>query len=187
MNNMSNISNMSNQSNIGNNKYFTQLSPSEINKPDSKVIRDLQSQALPSRNLSVFQPAEPQYAGQRERMQHNQPPMHQPVQQPAESTPMSPMAPQTRMPARLPNATPETLVNTAFMPAYLSEQIGKWMRVEFLIGNHLTDRVGRLIEVGASYIVLQLLDPNTTLLCDLFSIKFVTIIDNQDFESLISR
>lgn len=173
---------MNNASNTGNNKYYTQLSPSDINKPDSKTMRNLQSQSLPSRNLGVFQPAEPQYTGQREMI--NQPPMRQPMQPSPERMPA---VPQTRMPARVPNATPETLTNAAFLPAYLSSQIGKWMRVEFLIGNNLTDRVGKLIEVGASYIVLQLLDPNSVLLCDLFSIKFVTIIKDEHFELLVSR
>ncbi len=51
------------------------------------------------------------------------------------------------------------------------------MRVEFLIGTSgaLVDRVGTLVEVGASYIVLRPLFANDLVMCDLYSIKFATI------------
>lgn len=40
---------------------------------------------------------------------------------------------------------PETLKNPIYTPAFLREQIGKLMRVEFLIGtNNLVDRIGVL-------------------------------------------
>ena len=49
---------------------------------------------------------------------------------------------------------PETLKNPIYTPAFLREQIGKVMRVEFLIGtNNLVDRIGVLEDVGASYIL----------------------------------
>jgi hypothetical protein len=51
------------------------------------------------------------------------------------------------------------------------------MRVEFLLGtNLLTDRTGTLVAVGASYIVLRLVDSDDLMMCDIFSIKFVTIL-----------
>ena len=51
---------------------------------------------------------------------------------------------------------PETLRNPIYTPAFLREQIGKLMRVEFLIGtNNLVDRIGVLEDVGASYILLR--------------------------------
>ena len=41
------------------------------------------------------------------------------------------------------NQSPETLTNNIYTPAFLREQIGKLVRVEFLIGtNNLTDRIG---------------------------------------------
>lgn len=73
---------------------------------------------------------------------------------------------------------PETLSNPIYVPGYLERQIGKIMRVEFLIGNTITDRVGRLVEVGASYIVLRTFE-NSRMLCDLYSIKFATIVQNE--------
>ncbi len=82
--------------------------------------------------------------------------------------------------------TPETLTNPIFIPGFLRQNIGRWVRVEFLIGNTLTDRVGILTEVGASYILLQSIDPNSYILCDMFSIKFVVIINTDNYGSLLT-
>ena len=70
--------------------------------------------------------------------------------------------------------SPEIMTNNIYTPAFLREQIGKLVRVEFLIGtNNLVDRVGILQD--ASYILLQSIESNTLLYCDIYSIKFVTI------------
>lgn len=75
--------------------------------------------------------------------------------------------------------SPEILTNNIYTPAFLREQIGKLMRVEFLIGtNNLTDRVGILEDVGASYILLRSVESNTLVYCDIYAIKFVTIAAN---------
>lgn len=72
--------------------------------------------------------------------------------------------------------SPEILTNNIYTPAFLRQQIGKLVRVEFLIGtNNLTDRIGILEDVGASYILLRSLESNTTIYADIYSIKFVTI------------
>ena len=72
--------------------------------------------------------------------------------------------------------SPEILTNSIYTPAFLREQIGKLMRVEFLIGtNNLVDRIGILEDVGASYILLRSLESDTITYCDIYSIKFVTI------------
>lgn len=72
--------------------------------------------------------------------------------------------------------TPEILTNNIYTPAFLRTQIGKLMRVEFLIGtNNLTDRVGVLEEVGASYILLRSVESNLTTFADIYAIKFITI------------
>jgi hypothetical protein len=72
---------------------------------------------------------------------------------------------------------PSTVENTFFTPGFLRTQIGRRMRVEFLLGtNLLTDRTGTLVAVGASYIVLKLVDSDDLMMCDIYSIKFVTII-----------
>ena len=72
--------------------------------------------------------------------------------------------------------SPEILTNSIYTPAFLREQIGKLMRVEFLIGtNNLTDRIGILEDVGASYILLRSVENDNITYCDIYSIKFITI------------
>ena len=72
--------------------------------------------------------------------------------------------------------TPEILTNPIYTPAFLREQIGKLMRVEFLIGtNNLVDRIGVLQDVGASYILLRSFESDSLVYCDIYSIKFITI------------
>ena len=74
------------------------------------------------------------------------------------------------------NNMPETLTNPIYTPAFLRQQIGKLMRVEFLIGtNNLTDRIGILEDVGASYILLRSIESGVLTYADIYSIKFVTI------------
>ena len=72
--------------------------------------------------------------------------------------------------------SPEILTNSIYTPAFLREQIGKLMRVEFLIGtNNLVDRIGFLADVGASYILLRSVENDSLIYCDIYSIKFITI------------
>ena len=72
--------------------------------------------------------------------------------------------------------SPEIMRNPIYTPAFLREQIGKLMRVEFLIGtNNMTDRIGILDDVGASYILLRSLENDSLVYCDIYSIKFITI------------
>lgn len=74
--------------------------------------------------------------------------------------------------------SPEIITNNMYTPAFLREQIGKLVRVEFLIGtDNLTDRVGILEDVGTSYILLRSIDSGNLLYCDIYSIKFVAITD----------
>lgn len=72
--------------------------------------------------------------------------------------------------------SPEILTNPIYTPAFLREQIGRLMRVEFLIGtNNMTDRIGILEDVGASYILLRSFENDSLVYCDIYSIKFITI------------
>lgn len=66
--------------------------------------------------------------------------------------------------------------DTSYTQGYLKTQIGKRVRIEFLIGtNMLTDRIGTLMEVGISYVIIQPVDTDDLLLADIYAIKFVTI------------
>lgn len=72
--------------------------------------------------------------------------------------------------------SPEVLTNSIYTPAFLRQQIGKLMRVEFLIGtNMLVDRIGILQDVGASYILLRSFENDSLIYCDIYAIKFITI------------
>ncbi len=72
---------------------------------------------------------------------------------------------------------PVTVESTLFTPGFLRTQIGRRIRVEFLLGtNLLTDRTGTLVAVGASYILLRPIDSDDLMMCDIYSIKFATII-----------
>ena len=83
--------------------------------------------------------------------------------------------------------SPEILTNNIYTPAFLREQIGKLMRVEFLIGtNNLTDRIGVLEDVGASYILLRSIESNNTIFCDIYSIKFITISEGSTYNMMNS-
>ena len=85
------------------------------------------------------------------------------------------------------NNMPETLTNPIYTPAFLRQQIGKLMRVEFLIGTtNLTDRIGILEEVGVSYILLRSFENDSLVYCDLYSIKFITISANSSLVPLVS-
>ncbi len=81
---------------------------------------------------------------------------------------------------------PIELKNTAYMPAFLSKHIGKLVRVEHLLGGQLISRTGILMTVGAGFIVLRSKN-NATLVSDSDSIRFVTIIHNNDLNSLLSN
>lgn len=97
--------------------------------------------------------------------------------QPIPTNPNMPTSPAS-MPTGPAELLPPTLTEAIYTPGYLRLHIGDLMRVEFLIGNNTTDRVGRLKQVGASFIVLTALDGGSEIVCDIYSIRFVTIIEN---------
>ncbi len=75
------------------------------------------------------------------------------------------------------NYLTQMMNNDLFLPAYLSKNLGKWMKIEMLMGNSLTEKIGQLIKVGAGYVVLKLnTNPVSTVVCDLKCVKIVTII-----------
>lgn len=66
--------------------------------------------------------------------------------------------------------------DTRYMQGYLRTLIGRYMRIEFLIGtNQLRDREGTLLEVGISYIVIREAETDDNVMADVFAIKFVTV------------
>ena len=71
---------------------------------------------------------------------------------------------------------PPPVTDRYYIPGYLTSIIGKIVRAEFMVGNsQYIDKSGRLIEVGVNYFVLEDLLSNTKVMCDLYSVKFVTV------------
>lgn len=90
-----------------------------------------------------------------------------PVQQSA-STPAPPVA------ASEIGTVPQTVMDIQFTQGYLKTQIGRHVKVEFLIGTSmLVDREGTLVDVGTSFIIIRETETDDLLLCDMYSIKFV--------------
>jgi hypothetical protein len=82
--------------------------------------------------------------------------------------PVSPIAPETLEGA--------PIMDVQYTQGWLTTQIGQRVKVEFLIGtNMFVDREGTLIDVGISYIIINEVETDDLLLCDIYSIKFVRI------------
>ncbi len=102
---------------------------------------------------------------------------------------MMPM-PQNNMLTTVPNGNtvslrPETMTNTDFLPAYLKQYVGRWVRCEFFIGDTVEQRVGVLYDVGASYIIIDVIEPQTLVVCDIFSLRFITIVLDEEYGRLL--
>lgn len=66
----------------------------------------------------------------------------------------------------------------------LQENMGKYVIVEFLIGTYtLTSRQGLLYYVGTQFLVLYDEFESRFVVCDIFSVKFVTFLDTRSGRS----
>lgn len=149
--------------------------------PQNASVMGMQQQAMPSHTMSPHT------------MPSHMTPSHMTPSQVMPSSQALPTLP-TGVPAGTPSAAavptgpamngtgqgaqvPVTVESTLFTPGFLRTQIGRRVRVEFLLGtNLLTDRTGTLVAVGASYILIRPVDSDDLMMCDIYSIKFVTII-----------
>ena len=69
--------------------------------------------------------------------------------------------------------------NILYNQGWLTTQIGKYVKIEFLIGTTmLIDREGILREVGISYVVINEAGTIDLVMCDIYYIKFVRIFSN---------
>jgi hypothetical protein len=67
--------------------------------------------------------------------------------------------------------------NSNYLQDYLKSIISRLVKVDFLLGDsNFISKEGILKEVGNDYIVLEMLQSNDLLACDIYSIKFVQII-----------
>ncbi len=97
--------------------------------------------------------------------------------------PVLPEAPQFPVPPNplLPPGYQEFISyeNLQYLNGFLRTQIGKYVRIEQLIGsNLLEDRYGYLIGVGINYVLLQELDTGNVSALDYYNIKYVHIYYN---------
>lgn len=98
------------------------------------------------------------------------------AQMTAQSAPSTPATTQLMPITDTTRPAPMTMDSVEFLNGFLRTQIGRRVRVEFLIGtNTFTDKSGLLIGVGANYILLREATSDDILTCDFFNIKFVTI------------
>jgi hypothetical protein len=98
----------------------------------------------------------------------------------AQMRPMTPMNHSMQKPQMAPSdfekapGSPTTL-DAQYTQGYLKTQIGKKVKIMFLLGtNIIQDRLGILTDVGISFVVITEEGTNNPLLCDIYAIKFVT-------------
>jgi len=73
---------------------------------------------------------------------------------------------------------PPPSTEPGYIPYYLASNIGKNVRAEFIIGsNQYVDKTGVMAEVGINYFVLRDVNSRANIMCDLYSVKFVTFLD----------
>ena len=74
----------------------------------------------------------------------------------------------------------DTVTFQGSMQQVLQENVGKYVIVEFLIGtNGLTSRQGMLYYVGTQFLVLLDEFESRYIVCDIFSVKFVTFLEGR--------
>lgn len=72
---------------------------------------------------------------------------------------------------------PPPVMDKEYIAGYLSTLIGKNVRAEFAISTGLfLDKAGILREVGVNYFVLEDIITRARIMCDLYSVKFVTTL-----------
>lgn len=72
---------------------------------------------------------------------------------------------------------PPPAAERGFIPYYLTKNIGRSVRAEFILGNtQYVDKTGILIEVGVNYFVLEDISSRHHVMCDLYSVRFVTVL-----------
>lgn len=80
------------------------------------------------------------------------------------------------VPINTPQFPQDPVLDTQYTQGWLTTQIGQRVKIEFLIGtNMLIDREGTLVDVGISYVIINEVETDDLLLCDIYSIKFVRI------------
>ena len=109
-----------------------------------------------------------------------------PASAPSVRTPAPAPTVRTPAPAYIPPEDPGVDLSTVqgpppatqegFIPYYLASNIGRPARAEFIVGaSQYMDKTGVIKEVGVNYFVLHDTNARADVMCDLYSVKFVTI------------
>lgn len=78
------------------------------------------------------------------------------------------------------NRPASSVCDTSSLTEYLKVQIGKLVRIESLIGDRLERRIGTLISVGNGFTVIKLYGMCGTMICEMSSVKYITVIHDND-------
>ncbi len=71
---------------------------------------------------------------------------------------------------------PITAESIQYLNGFLRSQIGRRVRIDFLVGNNcLVTKDGFLLAVGANFILINPTDSDDIMACDFFNIKFIKI------------
>ncbi|MDD2361989.1 MAG: hypothetical protein PHH84_03385 [Oscillospiraceae bacterium] len=142
----------------------------DINWLGNNVVDNGYSQTPQTR----YSPNSPNYQRQNGTSQRQTPPTNNPTPNSPSQTNQTPPGSGTQPKIC---QSPPPLSNEYYIPGYLVGLIGKTIRAEFFINNAYMDRVGILREVGVNYFVLQEISMQTYVMCDLYSVRFVTVLD----------
>ncbi len=149
----------------------------QTTQANSQMTRNPNSQTAMNQPAVMNQPNE----------QSNMPMRTQSAQSPTNGVTNSQNVPMTQaqideeepgMLAPIPNYNqpfPVTAESIQYLNSFMLTQIGRRVKVEFLIGGgSLVERNGYLLAVGANFILLNEAGTNDILSCDFYNIKFVT-------------
>lgn len=78
------------------------------------------------------------------------------------------------------NRPTSSVCDASSLTEYLKTQIGKLVRIESLIGDRLERRIGTLIRVGNGFAVIKLYGMCGTMICEMSSVKYITVIHDND-------
>lgn len=141
----------------------------EFRQPQQKKEQDMFQPAMQQRGF--YQPYTPQEGMLQQTTP--QPGIFQP-QQTQQMMPQNGMQQRTSIMASGRGVRDSVLSDINFTQGFLKTQIGRHVKVEFLIGmNMFVDREGTLVMVGTDYIIIQETETDDYLLCDIYSIKFI--------------
>ena len=81
-------------------------------------------------------------------------------------------------------ALPPPICQEDRLCCYLKMAVGKLVRIESVIGGCLESRVGTLLKVGDDFIVIKLWQSCSTMICEKASVRYITVIHDNDVNKI---